>query len=142
MRTTNMPAWIAKFPTEWQNAMKSVDIVTAATYNGTSNEITSDKMYLLAAKEVFGGTATTAGTATAYSNLTEFNALTQSAWYAANNTDANRVKKQPATGSACYWWERSPYYTTSTGFCYVGTDGSAGSSGASAARGVSPGFCV
>ena len=44
-------------------------------------------------------------------------------------------------GSAAYWWERSPYASSSAAFCLVISDGDADSSGASAAPGVAFGFC-
>jgi hypothetical protein len=142
MRTTVMPLFKGYFSSAWQAAMKTVSILTAATYNGTSNQTTNDSMYLLAAKEIFGGSASAAGADTSYSNLTEFNALTQSPWYAANNVAASRVKNQPAGGSAYAWWERSPYYNVAASFCNVTSSGYAIGNVASYAFGVAPCFCI
>lgn len=57
-------------------------------------------------------------------------------------TAANRIKKLGESGSACYWWLRSPRSTYSTSFCYVYSDGALYSYLASNARGLSAGFCV
>jgi hypothetical protein len=44
-------------------------------------------------------------------------------------------------GSACYWWERSPYGGGSTCFCVVDSYGIASYNNASYAFGVAFGFC-
>lgn len=46
------------------------------------------------------------------------------------------------SGSASWWWERSPYGSASNGFCYVGSNGNAGGNFASSTNGVCFGFCV
>lgn len=58
---------------------------------------------------------------------------TQFTWY---GTEANRIKK--VNGSAYGWWERSPYTSNTTAFCFVLANGSAGNSGASSTRGLAP----
>ena len=118
---------------------KQFKTITAETYNGTTNNISLDLFALPAAKEVFGGTATSAGTATINSNLTEFNALFQFDWY---KTEANRIKKFGMTGEAAYWWERSPYYNRSLQFCCVITGGGGNVFSASMEIGISPFGCI
>ena len=55
----------------------------------------------------------------------------------------NRVKALGDEGEAASsWWERSPYASGSTSFCYVYSDGSADYDGASSSNGVAFGFCV
>ena len=55
----------------------------------------------------------------------------------------NRIKALGDEGEAALsWWERSPYASSATGFCNVGSSGSAGASSASGSRGVAFGFCV
>lgn len=118
---------------------KQFKTITAETYNGTTLKTSVDWFALAAAKEIFGGTASSAGLATSYSNLTEFNALFQLDWY---KTAANRIKKLGKGGSATYAWERSPYYNGSDYFCYVRSGGSATSHYAGNSYALSPFGCI
>lgn len=54
----------------------------------------------------------------------------------------NRVKGLGKDGSANVWWERSPYASNTTYFCYVYSDGNATSFYASYSCGVAFGFCI
>lgn len=56
-------------------------------------------------------------------------------------TPANRVKFDK-DGSTSWWWERSPYASSSTNFCYVHSIGNASTNGASTSLGVCFGFCI
>lgn len=126
-----LPSWLK------DNAVR-MSIKTAASYNGSTLQTTTDKVALFAAKEIFGGeTQTSAGTNTSYSNLAEFNALTQVEYY---KTAANRIKTM--NNSASDWWERSPHYGSATIFCRVNADGSAGNYNASLTRGLAPFICI
>lgn len=116
---------------------KQFKTITAETYNGTTLKTSVDWFALPAAKEVFGGTATSAGSATKYSNLTEFNALFQFDWY---KTAANRIKN--VNGSAVWWWGRSPDYSDSRYFCIVYSDGIANNDIACYDFGVSVFGCI
>lgn len=131
---------------EFKNAMLSTGIgaifkqhknITAQTYNGSTNQTSTDWFALAAAKEIFGGSASSAGSATGYSNLTEFKALSQFSYY---TDSSHRIKKR--NGSASYWWERSPHYDDSSDFCFVGGDGSADSNYASYSCGLAPFGCI
>jgi hypothetical protein len=62
---------------------------------------------------------------------------TQFTWY---ETAANRIKK--VDGSAYDWWERSPYTSYTTTFCFVNNNGSADSLNASSALGLAPFGCI
>lgn len=126
-------------PSTLRAIFKQFKTVTAQTYNGSTNQTSVDYFALPAAKEVFGGSASSAGSSTSYSNLTEFNALFQFTYYA---TASNRVKKLGKTGSASYWWERSPDYDYSTNFCSVNSSGSANGTGAIGALGLAPFGCI
>lgn len=118
---------------------KQFKTITAETYNGTTNKISVDWFALPAAKEIFGGTASSAGSATSNSNLTEFNALFQFDWY---KTAANRIKKLGMTDDIAFWWERSPYYADSFNFCSVNPYGNAISDDASGDNGLTPFGCI
>ena len=126
-------------PSTLRAIFKQFKTVTAQTYNGSTNQTSVDYFALPAAKEVFGGSASSAGRSTSYSNLTEFNVLFQFTYYA---TASNRFKKLGKTGSASIWWERSPYYGTSTHFCIVDSNGNANGSNASGAFGLAPFGCI
>ncbi len=148
---TNDGSWESSARRKWCNnefktAMLSTGIgaifkqhynITAASYNGSTNKSSTDWFALAAAKEIFGGSASSAGSATSYSNLTEFNALSQFSYYA---DSSHRIKE--VNSSAYYWWERSPYYNSSTGFCFVISDGSVGGNYASSTFGLAPFGCI
>ena len=126
-------------PSTLRAIFKQFKTVTAQTYNGSTNQTSVDYFALPAAKEVFGGSASSAGKGTSYSNLTEFNALFQFDYY---KTSSNRVKKLGKTGSANLWWERSPYYNFSYSFCYVYDDGTANYDIANSHIGLAPFGCI
>ena len=149
---TNSGSWDGSARRTWCNSVyknalpstllpifKQFKTITAQTYNGSTNQESVDYFALPAAKEVFGGSATSAGSSTSHSNLTEFNALFQFDYYA---TTSNRVKKLGKTGSAYYWWERSPYCDSFTRFCYVGSDGAASNDSAGSSLGLAPFGCI
>ena len=126
-------------PSTLRAIFKQFKTVTAQTYNGSTNQTSVDYFALPAAKEVFGGSASSAGSGTRYSNLTEFNALFQFDYY---KTSSNRVKKLGKTGSANNWWERSPNCNYSYLFCYVHSDGATYSDSASSSIGLAPFGCI
>mgnify|MGYP000509603591 FL=1 len=125
MRSTHLPAILALMPTEVQNGIREVNKLTSAGSQSATINTTADKLFLLSEVEIFGSTT--------YSEAGEG---TQYDYYKAGNS---KVKKR--NGSAAIWWERSPNAGYSTRFCYVDSNGSAGLSGASTARGVAFGFC-
>ena len=88
--------------------------VTANSLSGTTATST-DYFALPAEKEVFG--SNTKADSTAEASLTQFE------YYA---TEANRIKKAGDSGSADYWWERSPDSSASNIICRVNSDGSSG----------------
>ena len=87
------------------------------------------KLFLFSEIEIFGSTT--------YSKAGEGS---QYSYFA---TAANRIKYlSNGSGSANWWWERSPCGSDSTNFCYVNGNGDASGNGASNAYGVCFGFCV
>lgn len=130
----------AAVPSTLVDIFKQVKVKTAQTYNGTAIQESQDYFFLPAVAEVFKGDGNfgkggSAGMNTAYSNLTEFNALSRWQYY---ETTANRVKTAGFSGSASTWWGRSPYYYNSTNFCNVGSNGGANANGASNAYSLAP----
>ena len=116
-------------PATFRSCLKQFNVITAQTYNGSTNQTSQDYISLFAEKEIFGSVS--------YSNTTEASVLSQIEYY---KTTANRIKQ--AKGSNYAWWERSPYSSGATGFCRVISDGNANHNGASYASGVAPFGCI
>ena len=110
---------------------KKFKTITAETYNGTTLKTSLDYFALPAEKEIFDSRTN--------SNEIEFNALFQFDYY---KTTSNRVKKPGKTGSAGYWWERSPYYNDLNRFCSVNGAGIAKGDYAASPDGLSPFGCI
>jgi hypothetical protein len=119
----------AAIPEALRGIFKQFNVITAESYNGSTNKVSKDYFALFAEQEIFG-TRT-------YSNTTEAAALSQIEWYkTANNREKNR------SGSARGWWERSPHSSASGSFCYVGSGGNANGYSASDTYGLAPFGCL
>lgn len=139
--STNSGGWDSCARRTWCNSVFRNAIPSAlrgifkqfknVTANGSSSTTATSTDYfaLPSEKEVFGSTA--------YANSTAESSNSQFEWY---KTSSNRVKK--VNGSANGWWERSPYYDYSNGFCAVYSDGSVNSVNASYNYGLSPFGCI
>jgi len=97
--------------------------------SGGANITSQDYFALFAEKEIFNSRT--------YSTTTEANALSAITYY---QTTSNRVKNW--NGSADYWWERSPRYRDSSGFCLVSGYGSAADRYANIVSGLAPFGCL
>lgn len=134
-KSTTSGRIMGAIPAELRNALKSVTKYT--NNNGSSSAssavtATTDYFFLLSEYEVFGNITS--------SNTYEANYQQQYAYYSAGNS---KVKyRHNSTGSAAYWWLRSPRAGTSSGFVYVGAAGTVNYSGARLSLGFVPGFCV
>lgn len=134
-KSTTSGRIMGAIPAELRNALKSVTKYT--NNNGSSSAssavtATTDYFFLLSEYEVFGNIA--------YSNTYEANYQQQYAYYSAGNS---KVKyRHNSTGSAAFWWLRSPYVGTSNFFVRVRADGTVGSYYAYYSLGFVPGFCV
>ena len=129
-----MPLIKTAFPSDLQAVIKPSTIFTARGSWNSDFTATEDEVFLLAEYEVYG--------AARHASTQEPNYLKQYSYYAAGNS---RVKyRHNSTGSAVNWWERSPAYENSYGFCYVGGAGDGGASNAYAVNsfGVAPCFKV
>ena len=126
MRQTHLPAILALMPTEVQNGIREVNKLTSDGDMNTTIKTTADKLFLLSEIEIFGFiTYSVSGEGTQY------------AYYKAGNSTVKNI-----SGSAKYWWERSPYGSGSNGFCSVGSDGSAYYDIAGSTNGVCFGFYI
>lgn len=125
MRTEHLPAILATMPPEAQNGIREVNKLTSAGNQSATINTTADKLFLLSEIEIFGSVSDSmSGEGTQYD------------YY---KTGGSTVKKLNGSASDC--WERSPCARNFARFCRVISNGSAGSSNASFARGVAFGFC-
>lgn len=136
MRKTICPAFLAALPKAWQNIIAACTKYSDNTGGGSNTAsyvtATSDKIWLLSEMEVQGTRS--------YANSAEANYQKQYDYYRNGNS---KVKYQhTATTSACYWWLRSVYASSTYIFCIVYTDGSAYSGSAYGSFGFAPGFKV
>ena len=136
MRKTICPAFLAALPKAWQNIIAACTKYSDNTGGGSNTAsyvtATSDKIWLLSEMEVQGTRS--------YANSAEANYQKQYDYYRNGNS---KVKYQhTATTSACYWWLRSVYASSTSAFCIVSADGSAYNGYAYISFGFAPGFKV
>lgn len=116
-------------PSDLQAVLKSVNKKTSAGSQSSTINTNSMKLFLFSEIEIFGSTT--------YSKAGEGS---QYSYFA---TTANRIKYlSNGSGSADFWWERSPGASSSNNFCYVDSSGYAGNISVSYSLGVCFGFCV
>lgn len=136
MRKTICPAFLAALPKAWQNIIAACTKYSDNTGGGSNTAsyvtATSDKIWLLSEMEVQGTRS--------YANSAEANYQKQYDYYRNGNS---KVKYQhTATTSACSWWLRSVYASSTHSFCHVYTAGSANYNYAYYSIGFAPGFKV
>ena len=125
MRSTHLPAILALMPTEVQNGIREVNKLTSAGNRSDTINTTADKLFLLSEIEIFGRTT--------YSKSGEGS---QYAYYSAGNSTVKKF-----SGSAYFWWERSPDSFATAYFCCVNGYGNVSNGGASYSDGVAFAFC-
>ena len=126
MRTSTMVTLYNGLASDLKAAIKAVDKITSKGNQLTTKDTTSDKLFLLSEIEIFGTTT--------YSFSGEGS---QYQFYKSGNSTIKKV------GSSEHrWWERSPFTSGTTAFCYVHFDGSAYRGNASYSYGVAFGFCI
>ena len=127
---------LAALPADLRAVMKSVTKYTDNTGNATNTSAcvtaTTDYVFLLSEFEVQG--------ARSYANQYEQNSQAQYDYFKAGNSKI--AYKHSSTGTAVWWWLRSPYYNYIFTFCCVATDGSARGNGAHYSAGVLSGFAA
>lgn len=127
MRKTHLRSTIwGQLESSLKSVIKTVNKLASAGNQSATIQTAQDTLFLLSEVEIFGKVT--------YSKAGEGS---QYAYYAAGNSTIKKVN-----GSANSWGERSPYGSSTTGFCRVGNDGSASTYGASYSYGVAFGFCV
>lgn len=127
MRTSTMTTLLSQLSNDLKAVIAPVNKVSG-TGGGSSSgtETVSESLFLLAEIEVFGSLS--------YSVSGEG---TQYAYYKNGGSKTKYI-----SGSANYWWLRSPRSGNSRVFCIVSSDGYAYSGSAGSSFGVSFGFCV
>ena len=116
-------------PEEWRNIMKKVDKKTSVGNIGTSIRTDSYNLFIPSEVEIFGGI--------------KFSVKGEGALYPLYSTGSYRVKLLAnGTGSADWWWLRSPTASNTHSFCSGSATGSPGAYIASASGGACLGFCV
>ena len=127
---------MAALPSDLLAVMKTVTKYTDNTGGGSNSSgnvtATADYLFLLAEFEVLG---------TRYwANQYEQNSQKQYDYYKAGNSRV--AYNHSAVDTAVWWWLRSAYYTNSSYFCDVNTDGSYSNYTAYYSAGLRPGFAV
>lgn len=137
MRITTMPELLALLPDEWQNVIKTVDKKSAngGGSNYSATVTTSENLFLLAEKEIFGTVSKAQDGA---------NEGTQYAYWAAHNTASDRVKYRDNGGTiiASYWWGRSSGSGDTRYFFAVNGGGGVNTGLPTVLRGVAFAFCI
>lgn len=128
---------MAALPSDLRAVMKSVTKYTDNVGNDTGHTAsnvtaTTDYLWLMSEYEVQGGQS--------YANSYEKNSQAQYEYFKAGNSKI--AYRHSSTGSAVWWWLRSPCYDTNYYFCYVNTGGGHGISYAYCSAGVLPGFAA
>ena len=127
---------LAALPSDLRAVMKSVTKYTDNTGNASNSSgavtATTDWLWLFAEFEVQGSRS--------YANQYEQNSQQQySYWQSGNPKIAYR---HSSTGTAVWWWRRSPHYYNHDYFCDTDADGSASYNYASWSAGVVAGFAA
>lgn len=127
---------IAVIPAALRAVLKSVTKYTDNTGGGSTAAsavtATTDYFFLLSEFEVFGSISR--------ANTNESSKQAQYAYYSAGNS---KIKyNHSSTGSAVFWWLRSPFASNSNYFVNVDTAGTVGYYRANYSFGFAPGFCV
>ena len=121
-----------QLPADLRSVIKQVNKKTSAGNTSTTVNADAMRLWLPSLNEVYG------------SHSYSWCSNNEGSKYSIFTNDASRIKNMSnGSGSANWWWLRSPYLSHSTHFCYVYFNGSVGSgSNASDAIGVCLGFCV
>lgn len=116
-------------PSDLRAVLKSVNKKTSAGSQSSTINTNAMKIFLFSEIEIFGSvTYSKSGEGSQYSRFA---------------TASSRIKYlSNGSGSAYYWWERSPFGNYSFNFCSVNSSGGANRYSASLSGGVCFGFCV
>lgn len=129
MYKTTLPALVNALPAYLRGLLIVFSCKASAGNKSTTiKTVTGNKLALRSEVEVFGRTI--------YSAAGEGS---QIPYY---TTDANRVKKRGHSGSANFWWGRSPSANSTTSFCNLGVNDASLGFNANYTFGVAPFGCI
>lgn len=133
MRTVTLANVLSMFPTDVQNAMSEV-LVLSGTGSGTTSGTSSsaNKLFLPAEMELFASKTYSIGNSEC--------PLGQFDYYKAHNTDSDRIKQKQGTNM--WYFIRSPRSGDSSDFCIVIKTGAVTTQGAGNGGGVAPFFAI
>ena len=127
-------------PTALKNGIINTTVVSGYGLNDSSNFTSTDKLYLLSTKEVWGKE----GTTNFITNDTAEVETRQLDYYSSQNVTtsnyAGAIKQR--NGSNYYWWLRSAYYNTNSYFYTVNSNGNLNHYSSHTINGVSPAFRI
>ena len=128
-------------PSDLQNVIATTTVVSGhGSTSGEANFTSSDKLYLLSTKEVWGKdvTSNTIGSDTAESETKQLDYYKNKGVTTSNYSGA--IKQY--NGSNYYWWLRSTYSINSCDFFSVGSYGFWSGSSVANTNGISPAFRI
>ena len=124
-------------PVDLRNIIIDTIVVSGHGKSDSTNFVTTDKLYLLAPKEIFSNWSNSYDTAKSLTRTFDY-------YISAGVTTSNYsgAKKYKGT-SAYYWWLRSAYSTSNSDFFRINRSGGwSGSNTATADNGISPAFRI
>jgi hypothetical protein len=128
-------------PSNLKDVIKTHSSSYSAIYTASDVSYCDDNLWLLSAKEIFGGIATSAGAYTTYyENFAAFNAETQLAYFV---TNPNKLRYNSDNEDiAIGWWTRSSAYDDNKYFVRLDIGGVSSKHNACDANGVFPAFDI
>ena len=126
-------------PEDLRNVIADTYVVSSHGESDSTNFTSTDKLYLLSTKEVWGksGTGNTINYDTAEAETRQLDYYTNLGVSTSNYSGAI---KYDASGTATRWWLRSAYSSDSNDFYYVGTSGDWYTGNANSTYGCCPAF--
>lgn len=151
--TTNIGGWPASqmrtylnniiynyLPMDLQNEIVNTTVVSGHESRECSNFISTDKLYLLSTKEVWGKE----GNSNVITDDTAESETRQLDYYKNNGVTTSNYSGaiKQFGGSNTYWWLRSAYYYTRYDFFRVGDSGNWNFDNSHNKKGISPAFRI
>ena len=124
-------------PSELKNGIINTVVVSGHGTKDSSNFTSTDKLYLLDAKEIYGDSFTN-------QYNTAKDSERQLDYYSSQNVTTSNYSGaiKQRNGSNDYWWLRSPYSTGNTIFCGMSNNGDWRRDRSNITSGVSPAFRI
>ena len=136
MRTYLNETVFPALPRQWQAMIKTVQVLASEGDTSATIVTSEDNLFLFSQAEVGFSTKEVP-----YSNEVDPDA--EQVTFSLFTDNASRIKKTyNGTGSAAYWWLRSPLASSSTNFGLVHNNGGSHDSSANLSGGVAFGFCI